>query len=299
MAKVVCLGIAVHDWLFSVAQIPATPRKLTASDWRSAGGGMAGTAAVTAARLGGDAEYWGRLGQDAAGDALIEAMRGYGVGVDAIARKPGTRTPVSAVLVADDGERLLAVFRGELDAAADWLPLNGLDAVQAVLADFRWPQGAQALLASAAARGLPRVLDADVGDPATIATLLPLANHAVFSQQGLAEFSGHSDPAQGLRQIAAKAPGLVAVTLGAQGSLFLIDGVLHPVAAFPVSARNTNGAGDVFHGAYVLALAEGHLPLAAARFAAAAAALKCHTGGGWDGVPTRADVERLMNGRGQ
>jgi sulfofructose kinase len=58
--------------------------------------------------------------------------------------------------------------------------------------------------------------------------------------------------------------------------------------------RDTTGCGDVFHGAYALGLAEGRPPLAAARFAAAAAAMKAANGMGWRGMPDRASVERLM-----
>ena len=296
MAAVICLGIAVQDCVFSVPEIPGSPRKVTASDFRISGGGMAATAAVASARLGGQVAFWGRLGDDAAGADLVAALRAHGVDADAVQRRAGSRSPVSAVLVGPTGERMLAVYRGQLEAAADWLPLERLAATQAVLVDFRWLEGAERLLTAARARGVPSVLDADVGDAAALARLVPLADHVVFSQLGLAEFTGEVDPAQGLRKAAAAAPGLMAVTLGEQGSLFLMNGALQALPAFGVRAVDTNGAGDVFHGAYTLALAEGRAPLAAARFAAAAAALKCAAGGGWDSVPGRTSVDELLKG---
>lgn len=294
-AAIICLGTAVHDLVFTVPEIPAHPRKVTATGHATSGGGMAGTAAVAAARLGGNAAYWGRLGEDAAGDAVIDALRTHGVDVHAIARAPGTRTSVSAVLVSPGGERLLAVYPGQLDAEAGWLPLERVAAVQAVMVDFRWPEGAERLLTAARARGLPRVIDGDVGRADALAALLPLVDHAVFSELGLAELTGESEPETGLRAVAAATPGIAAVTLGDRGSLFLIDGKLHAVAPFAVAARNTNGAGDVFHGAYTLALAEGQPPLGAAQFASAAAALMCESGGGWSGIPHRAAVEARLN----
>lgn len=60
---------------------------------------------------------------------------------------------------------------------------------------------------------------------------------------------------------------MTAVTLGEQGSLFLVGGLLHRISAVAVVARDTNGAGDAFHGSYTLALAEGREVLDAARFA--------------------------------
>ena len=295
MAAIICLGIAVRDLVFAVPALPPVPQKLSASALFRRGGGMAATAAVAAAALGGSVEYWGRLGDDETGRELRSELESHRVRVRA-SITPGSQTPVAAVLVADNGERMLAVFRGHFDAAAGWLPLAQVAAVQAVHADFRWPQGASALYAAAVRARIPRVLDADAGDPQAVRSLLPLVDHAIFSQGGLAEMTGTADIDAGLRQAAMLAGGTVGVTIGAQGSVFLIDGCAHRVAAPVVVARDTNGAGDVFHGAYTLALAEGQGVLGAARFATAAAALKCRDGIGWEAVPDRAAVDDFLKG---
>ena len=293
MTAIICLGIAVRDLVFRVASLPAHGGKLSASALTPGGGGMAATAAVAAAALGGQVEYWGRLGDDTVGRELRAEMQSCGVKVR-VASPMGTQTPTSAVLVADNGERLLAVFRGQLDDSTAWLPLERVADMQAVHADFRWPAGAERLYEAAARHQLPRVLDADVGDAEALRRLLPLCNHAVFSQAGLAQLSGADDVAEGLARAAPLTPGVVAVTLGERGSAFLIDGHVQRVAASGVVARDTNGAGDVFHGAYTLALARGERALDAARFASAAAALKCSNGSGWGAMPTLADVQTLL-----
>lgn len=295
-ARLVVLGIVARDLVFRVAALPPQPGKLTASSLRRVSGGMSGSSSVAAARLGGRVSFWGRLGDDVEGRALRAELASFGVDAPAPA-VPGSESPTAAVLVADNGERLLAVYRGQLDDAADWLPLPQLDGVQAVLADIRWPTGTQALLAAARQRGITRVLDADVGDPAAVLRLLPDTQHAVFSEAGLLEAAGHADLPRALQQMHERGPAVVGVTLGERGSLFLLDGVLHPVAAVPVTPTDTNGAGDVFHGAYTLALAEGQGVLDAARFASAAAALKCRNGTGWAASPTRAEVLALMANR--
>ena len=66
--------------------------------------------------------------------------------------------------------------------------------------------------------------------------------------------------------------------------------------AFAVEAVDTLGAGDVFHGAFALALVEGRSLPAAMRFGAAAAGLKCTRLGGSSGAPTRAEVEAFLAG---
>jgi sulfofructose kinase len=80
------------------------------------------------------------------------------------------------------------------------------------------------------------------------------------------------------------------VTCGEAGSWWLTnDGPLH-VPAPEVEAVDTLGAGDVFHGAYALAISEGRDIGSAARFATLAAAIKCTRSGGRAGSPTRAEV---------
>ncbi|MBL8670378.1 MAG: sugar kinase, partial [Alphaproteobacteria bacterium] len=64
MARVICLGTIVLDRVFAVDSIPAVPTKVTARAVVERGGGIAATAAVAIAALGGDAAYWGRIGDD-------------------------------------------------------------------------------------------------------------------------------------------------------------------------------------------------------------------------------------------
>lgn len=66
--------------------------------------------------------------------------------------------------------------------------------------------------------------------------------------------------------------------------------------AFKVRAVDTNGAGDIFHGAFTLGLAEGRSVEQAARLASATAALKCARGSGWESIPDRETVDALLDG---
>ena len=76
--------------------------------------------------------------------------------------------------------------------------------------------------------------------------------------------------------------------------LWLEDGALRRLPVFAVEAVDTLGAGDSFHGGFALALAEGRDEVAAMRFGAAAAALKCTRFGGISGTPRRGEVEALL-----
>jgi sulfofructose kinase len=86
----------------------------------------------------------------------------------------------------------------------------------------------------------------------------------------------------------------LAVSDGPNPVRYIADGSLQTMPVFRVDAIDTLAAGDVFHAGFALALAEGHDEIAALRFGAAAAGLKCTRFGGSMGAPPRAEVEALL-----
>ena len=288
---IACIGIAVLDRTYTLPRLPDGPGKYIGAGYEEVGGGMAATASVAVARLGGRSTWIGRTGDDATGATLRSGLAAHGVAHCPALVAPGGASPSSAVLVDAAGERILALFPG---AGLVEEPRFDLGDAAAVLADPRWVVGAAHGFALARAAGLPCVLDADCGAPEVLHRLAPQADHVVFSEEGLQEFTGAAEAAAGLAIAASRLKAVLAVTLGAAGSLWWRDGAAHPLPAPRVAARDTTGCGDVFHGAYTLAIAEGAAVEAAARFATAAAALKAEAGSGWNAAPDRAAVAALL-----
>ena len=120
----------------------------------------------------------------------------------------------------------------------------------------------------------------------------------VFSAEGLRATAGTDHLGRALIDVGKQTTAFLAVTDGANDVLWLDDGELRQVPAFKVDVVDTLGAGDTFHGAFTLMLAEGHdRARTAMRFSAAAAALKCTRYGGILGAPTRAEVEAFLASR--
>jgi sulfofructose kinase len=211
-------------------------------------------------------------------------MEAEGVECSLVRLTEGARSAFSSVYVDAAGERQVVSFRGEgLDDSPDLIA--GTPEVGAVLADTRWPSGNLAALELARARRIPGVLDAEA--PVAPA-LLAAASHVAFSRQGLASIaSGAPGEALGAMDLSAWA----CVTDGEHG--VFVRGGGH-VPALPVQAVDTLGAGDVWHGAFALRLAEGAEEPDAIRFANAAAALKCARPWGREGCPTRAETEAFL-----
>ena len=293
--RVVCVGNVVRDEVFHVDVLPAAGVKTDVLYYEDRFGGPAATAAVAIAKLGGCASLWGRVGTDPAGDAIAQALSHHGVDGEGLAAVPGARTIRSIVIVDGSGERSIMVDRMGLPATAGSAPNSLPEDAAIVLADTRWPAGALAALALANQRKLPTVLDADGGSSADVERLISRADHVIFSAQGAREFVGAGAPKDQLKRMNNLGARVIAITCGDVGSMWMIDGEIIAIPAFRVDARDTTGCGDVFHGAYALAVAEGRDILWAARFASAAAARKAENGAGWKGMPDRPAVIELMS----
>lgn len=291
MSILVC-GLAVIDLVFSVDTIPTRPNKYPAHDMVTVGGGCAANAAVAIVRLGGQAALVARVGNDLVGDMIVSGLEAEGVDCGLVQRHPGSRSPVSAVLVDRTGERLVVNYRArhlpdDVSRAAEAGAL-----ADAVLVDTRWPAVAVAALEAARGRGVAGVVDAEAPIPFQVASA---ASHVVFSQSGLGDFTGVDQVEEALGAADRLVSGWVAVTLGGDGTLVLDRGLPTLIPAPTVEVVDTLGAGDVWHGAFTLALAEGRPEVEAVRFANAAAALKCTGPGGRAATLDRSAVLALLS----
>ncbi|UTJ47428.1 sugar kinase [Atlantibacter subterranea] len=285
MTRIACVGIAVLDRIWYLNDLPKEGGKYVAGDYKEVGGGPAATAAVAAAKLGAEVDFIGRVGDDDTGNRLLAELQAYGVNTRYTRIVKGARSSQSAVLVDAAGERIIANYPSpDLPACADWMADIDFSQWDAVLADVRWHHGAKQAFTLARANGVTTVLDADV-TPQDIAELVALSDHAAFSAPGLVRLTGVTDAPAALKQAKTLTNGHVYVTQGAQGCLWLENSRLCHLPAFHVDVVDTTGAGDVFHGALAVSLAQKTETAEAIRFASAVAALKCTRPGGRAGIP--------------
>ncbi|MDN4986426.1 sugar kinase [Bradyrhizobium arachidis] len=283
---VICLGLSALDQVWRVGRpFAGGSEKIKAVAYGTLGGGMAANASVAVAKLGASVAFWGRAGHDAAGHEMKSAFTAEGVDVENFRLFADGRSSVSGIIVDSSGERQIVNFRGLYPEAADWLPLEAVARASSVLADPRWVEGAATLFREARARGIPTVLDGDVADADVFERLLPLTDHAVFSEPALTAFAGSAKD-ESLAALARFGCRVIAVTRGEGGVNWYENGRLHRQAAYTVDVVDTTGAGDVFHGAYALAIGAGLDVRAAMAFSAATAAMKCRHAGGRNGIPT-------------
>jgi sulfofructose kinase len=294
--KILCAGIAVQDIVMRVQNFPAPGTKIYASEFIITGGGCAANAAVAIARLGGRAAFAGPLGgtDDQVSNRIVADLAAEGVDCSGAVRVAGGTASVSLILLDAEGEKTIATRRGVQLGHARPTDAGKLVAdVDAVLVDNRFPEFVTAVCRAAQARKIPIVIDLDlatrVDDP-----LFALGSHVISSAEALRGITGLADYGAALKRLAEHAPTFLAVTDGPNGVYWLDHDGLRHMPAFKVTAIDSLGAGDAFHGAFTLGLAEGRNLQDAMRFASATAALKCMHFGGAAGAPQRAEVEEFL-----
>lgn len=294
MSHVLVAGVAVLDFVFHMQEFPTRPEKYRAEGATISGGGNAANSAVAIARLGGTPHLAARLGDDEIADLIIKGLEKEQVETNLLKRFCEKRSSFSSIYIDGSGERQIMNFRdNSLTMNADWLAAALPEQICATLGDTRWPQGARVAMQAAKDRGVAGVIDAE--SPVNEAKeALGLASHVAFSAQGAAEFTGESDFKLSALTADKLIPGTAIVTDGENGVFMVKNGEAQHFDAFPITPVDTLGAGDVWHGAFALALADGEIEEDAIQFASAAAALKCTRKGGRDGAPTREEITEFI-----
>jgi sugar/nucleoside kinase (ribokinase family) len=242
-------GLTTLDVIHRSTVRPGPNQKITAIRQDVSAGGPAANAAVTAARLGARAVLISAMGSGPVGAAARGDLERHGVEIHDTAEGREIPLAVSAVLVDDEtGDRSVvspdATLAGGFDVThAD---LDALPRPDVVLLDGHHPDLARSVLAYARALE-PRpliVLDAGRWRP----VFADLLGHADVTARS-ADFRPPADVARSRATVATHGPGPV--------TWCDEDGRRGSTEVPPVDVRDTLGAGDAFHGALAVALAQG------------------------------------------
>jgi sulfofructose kinase len=296
--RILCIGMPVRDLTFRVQGVPARGSKENASHFEEICGGNALNAAIGIVRLGGRASVCGPMGdaRETTSRYIFDKLAHEGIETKHIVHMPGLVTPISAIMIDPSGERTIVTFR---DPELWKVQLGDIDELltdcDAILTESRAAAFCNDLCVEATRRGIPVIVDVDRA-MSLREGLLTASSHLVFSNEPLQETAGIADDGEALKKIAKLTPAFLAGTRGPQGTIWLDENqTLQQTPAFPVHTVDTLGAGDVFHGAFALAITEKQDLRSALRFASAAAALKCTRFGGAFAAPQRAEVEELLS----
>ncbi len=295
------MGLNTTDLLVVVANHPAPGAKVPIVELASRPGGQAASAMTAVSRLGWAARYIGRFGGDENGRIGQVSLTADGVDISACRIMPGATNALSVVVVDQCvGQRTVLWSRHPalaLDAAD--VPVEAVQSGRVLLVDCHETAAATAAARHARAAGAATVVDVEHVRPG-VEALLAEIDVIITAQEFPTALTGQADLGRALRILRSSfGAGVVCTTLGAAGSLALIDGTEIRTPGFRVDVVDTTGAGDVFRGGFIAGwlLGGGDAEVEdVLRYANAVAALKCRALGARAGIPTPREVDALLRG---
>ncbi|WP_328648770.1 carbohydrate kinase family protein [Amycolatopsis sp. NBC_00348] len=259
-------------------------------------GGSGAITAAGAARLGLKVAFAGRVGDDAGGRFVRDALDERGVDTSALHTDPSLPTPLTTVLTRD-GDRAIVTAPGTLAAiGAGDVPPELIAASRHVHSSsyFLLPKLAPALpglLRAARGHGATTSVDTN-DDPAGRWDVGELLSETDFLLPNAAEarrLTGAAGAWEAATLLAARGPAVV-VKDGADGAFACRDGELTTTPGIPVTAVDTVGAGDSFNAGFLAGVLAG-LPLGTAlRCGVVCGGFSVRARGGTAGQATWDDV---------
>ena len=294
--EVICVGVATWDTIALVPRFPAPDERLVAEELRVAIGGPAAIAAITLARLGVKVGLVAGVGDDRAGQQVLQALSDAGVDAKFVRVVAGASTARSIVTVSSDTDSRSIVNKPF--AAVDQVVKGGAGggsagAAAKAAASAEWVHfdhfGWQLKSDLAINRGEGPKISLDIGyltrdiKVGEVDLYAPTAEVVQQQRAGV-------NVATAVKEMARENQNLVVATLGSRGAVGSDGEQIIEVAAFDTEVVSTLGAGDVFHGALVAQFQQGRDLREAITRASAVAALSCR---GLDGSSAVPDEKRL------
>lgn len=296
---VVGLGLNAVDHLCVVPHFPKFDSKLKMLDFRRQGGGQAATAMVACQRLGLKTRYLGKVGDDDLGRYSQKSLEDEGIDVAGVIVVPGARNQFAFILIDQrTGERTIIWDRDQrLVIRPEEVPREIICSAKVLLVDGHDAAASVRAAQFAKEEGMIVVMDAERISKETD-ELVSLVDILIGERHFPERFTGIPELKEALAEIARRGPRVVGVTLGEEGACAFYDGAFYCSPAYEVCCRDTTGAGDVFHAAFIRALFEDWDLARCLDFSNAVAALKCRDLGGRAGLPSFDEVLEFM-GKGK
>jgi fructokinase len=316
VARLVVVGEVLVD-LFAEPGKPATAAGL----YSGRAGGAPANLAASAARLGLDVTFIGKVGDDELGRSLRLTLADHGVDVSALAVDSRLPTMLAVVAAATPTQPQFVLYHGAnrllSEADIDEGTVGSADVLAFGSITLAVESRTAAIKAAKIARAAGRHVVFDVNlrptiwpdlDSARAAIIeaLSVADVVKLSETELAFLEGNVTHAEGISRILQRGPKLCCLTLGERGTYFSNGTASGHVPAFPVEVRDTTGCGDAFVAGLSLKLSGVSEPVerlgreelsSLVRFANACGAVAATELGGMSAKMSRAAVDSLLSVR--
>ena len=300
MVKIVGIGANVFDTLYNIPTYPTEDTKMRATACKTAGGGPVATGLVAAQKLGETTAYIGVLSDDNGGRFLKADFEKYGVKTDLIEVKSGYRSFASVLwLCADTASRTCVFDKGDLP------PLvltdeqkQGVRDAEILMVDGNEMDAAVDAAAIARDSGTKVLYDCG-GLYEGVERLLALTDIMIPSEEFALGHTGCATAAEAAKKLYdLYSPEIVVITQGKRGGIIYDGEKVTEYPIYPADVVDSNGSGDVFHGAFAAALVKGFDYLKCCHFSSVVSALKCTGIGARESVPDFETVKNYLKENG-
>lgn len=301
--KIVICGSLNMDLVSVSPRIPVRGETIMGSRYLQEPGGKGANQAYGAAKLGGHAAMFGRVGNDEFGKEMRENLQHIGCNVDGVQAIDGT-SGVALIMVSETGENSIVVVPG---ANMAYLPTHihaaDFDHAGVALLQLEIPlETTEAAAIAAHQAGAITVLDPAPAPASPLSAELLRAVDVLTPNETEAALLAGSTPGRMAprdaleigRSLQQLGPKNVIVTLGDQGAVLIEPNSATLIHTPKITAVDSTAAGDTFNAALAVALCEGLALKEACRFANHAAALSVSRMGAQASVPTRKEVDDFL-----
>jgi len=285
--------------------IPKVGETVVGDSYFVSAGGKGSNQAVAAKFQGADIRYIGKLGDDSYASDAIRMYQSIGMYNDSIYREEGSNTGLAVIFIDEAGNNSIMVCPGaNLKLTVDEIVQPILKEKEVYIAGFQLENDV-GVVCEAIKRlheaGIRTLLDPAPAVPlpdwvySKITILKPNEHEACLLSAIKIESS--EDAFKAGEWFLRKGVETVIITMGENGTVVCGEGVREYIATPKVKALDTTGAGDIFSGSLMAALAEGKELIEAVKYASIAASISVTRKGVYEATPTRADVEKYISER--
>ena len=289
-------AIAVDDLLY-VPAFPQPNSKIEVAKRERQGGGLAGTALVAASRLGARSAYFGLLGQNDLSDFTIREFAREGVDTSLCPRTNNAQPIYSTIIVDKSTSERTILYSLENFTPPEpaLIPVDLLKNYKLMFVDTYFLSILEYLVEISHACDTPVIADIENHRIMDYPDALNAIDYLILSKELAIQISASCTPQEILHKLNSSQRRCTVITEGKLGCWFQEkNGGVYHMPAFKVSAVDTTGCGDVFHGAYAAAIVRDEINATAVIQASAAAAIKATKPGGRAGIPDLAALQEFI-----
>ncbi|MGV8026583.1 MAG: carbohydrate kinase family protein [Anaerolineaceae bacterium] len=298
MIDLYCLGGASVDLVLEVPRLPMDGEKLLSKYFGQLPGGFIANTACAAAKLGLQAAWGGWVGDDVFGQNVMQSFEEFGVQTNDVQPQKNSPSDFTVVLIHPNGERTILV----VPILPIPPPLN--DAMRrslqttcigyTALYDYDWFMEVADLLHDGCGKVAVDLEINTLRDLDAAKRMLKAADIVFSDEDALQKLTGQDEPNKSIKEVLSIGPELIVLTKGSAGAAAFTRTDTYTTGTYQVPIKDTTGAGDCFHAAFLFGILSDFQYQYCLDFASAASALLIQEIGARRGLPAAMDVQKFM-----